>query len=389
MALPSGSPRSLLATAFRLLPLLLAAGQAGVATATPFDGQAVSAPTLGFKGANAVLGAVQVPLADCDSLLLGPGGAAGAAPLPPLVGRTGVWLVDGSWMPADSIAAASGPDSVRVVGPLGEMELPLAAILGWGDHLLAASSDGSDALQVASGAMTGKVQGISDGQLSVLSALTPDKPLALKVADVACLRLAGTPMHRSGIQLSVQLDLDHPPLALLPQDGLPLAAAPTVKVAQALVGRALRVEGGRRSYLSALRPSAVSEQGAFDVTWHWTADTDLEGGPIRLGSVRYARGISVHSKAVLDWALPGPCVRLHAVLGIADLVAPEGDCAVELRADGVSVWSRSSVKGTDKPVPLDIDLHGAKTLELKVDYGARYDIGDHLTLADAWVLRSR
>jgi hypothetical protein len=230
------------------------------------------------------------------------------------------------------------------------------------------------------------VLGIKDGKLRVESPLSP-QPLELPLGDVASLRLALPTKTPRGVVLAATLDAARPPLLVLPQPGLPLAAAPTASTGEALAGVRLRVEGGRRVYLGALRPAKVEEAGAFDVTWHWRADADLDGGPIQLGGARYAHGVSMHSKATLTWDLGGQYARLRALAGIADLVAPEGDCAVDILADGKSLWSRPSVRGGDKPIALDLDLAGAKTLEVRVDYGARYDIGDHFTLADAWMLK--
>ncbi len=357
------------------------------ATATPFDGPPVSAPEATFAGADVVLGGSRVPLAGCDRLLLGTTPAATTAPL---AARSGVWLVDGSWLPADSVTAAAVPDAILVRGPLGAgVVLPLAKVLGWGAALPPAAANGDDMVQVASGTMQGRVQGISGGALALTSALSPDKPLALKIDDLIAARLANSAVAARGLWLSVELDPDKPPLKLLPLPGLPLAAVPSVTTDAVLANRELRVEGGRRAYLSDLAPASVEEKGAFDVTWHWKADASLDGGAIRLGGVRYAHGVSTHSACTMSWALDGAYVRLRALVGIADEVRPEGDCAVTISADGKALWTRSSVAGTQKPEAIDLDLAGAKTLVLKVDFGARYDIGDHLTLADAWLLKAK
>jgi hypothetical protein len=375
----------------RPLPLLLLLGSLTAlpcvltaATVTPFSGEPVSADSVVLSPGGVVVHDQHFALSDCDSLLLG-----AAQPLHDAGhSRLGVWLVDGSFLPAESLAAdPKAPNAIVITGPLGEMSLPLAKILGWGPELLPSDDQGNDRVVVASGPLSGQVQGIADGQLKVLSPLSPD-PLSLQVKDISSLRLAAALVKPSGIILSVVTDPDRPPLYLKPAAGLPLNCVTSIQLGEVASHLLLRVEGGRRSYLSALTPSQVSEEGAFGVVWHWKADTDLSGGPLRLGGVHYQHGVSVHSKCDLSWNLAGAYVRLHALLGISDLVAPEGDCAVSLLGDGKSLWSRASVKGSDHPLPIDLDLTGVTTLELKVEYGARYDIGDHLTLADAWLLKA-
>ena len=84
---------------------------------------------------------------------------------------------------------------------------------------------------------------------------------------------------------------------------------------------------------------------------------------------------------------PGQRCGLRALSGLADVVGDQGDCAVSISLDGKVVWNRDSVRGGEKPQTIDLDLTAAKQLELRVEYGARYDIADHFVLADAYVIK--
>jgi hypothetical protein len=193
-----------------------------------------------------------------------------------------------------------------------------------------------------------------------------------------------------GVRLAATLNELYPPLRVVPlADGFALAAAPQVRLGDAIAATRLRVEGGRRVFLSELDPSVVEEIGAFGVVWPHKRDRNLDDSPLRLGGVRYERGVVVHSQARLAWKLNGTYTRLRTLVGIADLVGDQGDCAASLIIDGKEVWSKSSVRGGENPHKIDLDLTGAKTLELKVDYGARYDIADHLALADAYLIKAK
>jgi len=369
--------RSLIACGLTVLCPLLPA-----ATVQPFSGDALSGPSLTFVAGAVQIGGALLALNDCNSLTLG---AAQTQDWPQ--SRLGVWLIDGSFLPVTTIGAdPTQDDAIQVDGPLGVMRLPLAKILGWGPDLPVMDDQNNDRVVVAAGPLLGRIQGITAGQLKILSPLS-STALSLAVKDIAALRLAVETRKPSGIVLCAITDPNRPPLYLHPAQGLPLACIPAVATQDALTHVSLRVEGGRRVYLSALTPDSVAEEGAFGVVWHWKADTDLDGGPLRLGGVRYAHGLSVHSKATLTWALGKGYVRLHTLIGIADLVAPEGDCAAQLLGDGRSLWGSSSVKGSDKPLTVDVDVSGVSELTVKVDFGARYDIGDHFTLADCWLLK--
>lgn len=366
----------------RTVLLLLAAAVVAAATATGFDGHETSGP-LGQAGDGRIrIGAQELVLADLDRLVLGDGPAARPA------GGFGVLLADGSWLPATSIAAGTGRDSIAVDGPLGRIELPLAAIAGWGDPAPPPAGDG-DTVQVASGLLRGRVLGLRDGELAFASAIDPE-PLKLKLAEIPAARIAMPAAAAGhGVYLGALIAPAQPPLRLLLGKGGPvLAAAPAVVIDAARLGNLpLRIEGGRRVYLSDLKPVKVREDGAFGVVWPWSADGAIGGGPLLLAGNRYAKGLTVHSAAELAWELDGAThVRLRALAGIADQVAPEGDCLTSLLADGRELW-RVRVRGGEAPHPIDLDITGVKQLVLKVELGERQDIGDHLVLADAQLIR--
>lgn len=313
-------------------------------------------------------------------------------PSPTAVGqpapRFGVWLTDGSWLPATALSAVSN-EHIRAVTPLGTHDLPLALIAGWGVNEVALAADNLDRVVVASGPVDGRIQGLKDGKLLIATSLDPE-PLMLDIGEVLGLRLAQVPkpVATSGLTVLATLDLARPPVRLRPH-GEQLELVASGQPASGTVLRTVRlvVDGGRRLWLSNLTPSAVDEQGAFGVVWPWTRDTDLAGGPLVLGGVRYAKGVTVHSAAKLQWDLAGESLRLRAVLGISDAVAPEGDCAVTIRGDGTVLWQRLRVRGSDAPIPLDLAVRGVRMLELELGLGERYDIGDHVVLADAYLVK--
>ena len=361
--------------------LLLAAEDPGPGAVTLLDGTtrsgAVSFPA---GGTAVVVGGESLALADCDRIRLGGGGAPALAPA-----RLGLWLSDGSWLPVTGIAAATEADAVAVSGPLGATVLPLASVRGWGEQALPAAEQ--DQVLLASGTYAGRVGGVSAGQLAFTSEGLGE--VALPVAEVLALRLAGGDRPVKGLALSLAFDSVHPPLALLPGPTPRLAAAPSAVLTAWPPACELRVEGGRRVYLSALEPSAVREEGAFGVLWKHRRDANLDGGPILLDGARYARGVSLHSQCTIAWKLGGGYERLRTLVGIADEVADEGDCPVEILGDGKSLWRKERLTGRDRAQQLDLPLHGVQVLEVTVGFGQRYDIGDRVTLADAYLVRAK
>ena len=315
-----------------------------------------------------------LPLTDLDRIVLGAEQPVKAGP--------GVWLADGSWLPYTRLAA-DGKDRLRIDGPLGTCSVPLAQVRGWGPTDPPAGEH--DRLVLGGGPVEGQVTGLSaEGVLSFRTTLDPE-PVPVPITDISAAVIRVAAVTPAMPALLATLADDRPPVRLkvLPS-GLALAIGGSIVTPPPTT---LIVDGPRRQWLSALTPSSVREDGAFGVVWPWKRDTDLDGGPLRLGGHRYASGVSVHSAAVLTWTLGGTVTRLRALIGIADLVAPEGDADVTLTGDGRELWREKRLRGGEPPRTLDLDLTGVTSLTLTVGLGERYDIGDHVTLADAYLVR--
>ena len=85
--------------------LMLAVAPLHAASVAALDGRVFTGESLSFdaKATSISIGGVTIALADCD--WLEPGDGSGIT-LPGVAGkRLGLWLVDGSWLPATSIAA--------------------------------------------------------------------------------------------------------------------------------------------------------------------------------------------------------------------------------------------------------------------------------------------
>jgi hypothetical protein len=46
------------------------------------------------------------------------------------------------------------------------------------------------------------------------------------------------------------------------------------------------------------------------------------------------------------------------------------------------------VRGGEAPASLDLDLQGVTSLRLEIALGERFDIGDHVMLADAYLVQA-
>jgi len=142
---------------------------------------------------------------------------------------------------------------------------------------------------------------------------------------------------------------------------------------------------GKLAYLSDLEPTRVEEQPLLADIWKYRRDKNLEGGPISVGRKTYAKGLTVHSRTVLEYDVTGYNL-FRCIVGIDDTVNGPAHAVVRIEADGKELFS-SAVTSKDKPRNLELKINGATRLRLIVDYGDDLDLGDHVVFAEARVTK--
>lgn len=142
----------------------------------------------------------------------------------------------------------------------------------------------------------------------------------------------------------------------------------------------------RVQYLSDLEPRDVKYTPYFDLVHKLRRDSNQIGQPLRLQGRSFDRGLYLHSRTQLSYRLEGDYRRFQAVMGIDQLVEPNGDVHVVIKGDG-QILLEADVRGDQPPRVLDLDVTDVLELEILVDFGQDLDISDHLDLADAKLLR--
>lgn len=145
---------------------------------------------------------------------------------------------------------------------------------------------------------------------------------------------------------------------------------------------------GKVVYLSDLDPEGTEYTPFFDTIWEMQRDRTLDGQPLQIGQTTYRKGLWVHSRSRLTYRLAGEFSRFQAVLGIDYVVASLGHGNVDLTitGDGQELFS-GTVTARDKALPIDLDVSNKQFLQISVDFGKGLDIGDHLDLADAKLIK--
>jgi hypothetical protein len=152
---------------------------------------------------------------------------------------------------------------------------------------------------------------------------------------------------------------------------------------------------GKIAYLSDLQPESATYVPLLDLKaqpaalrefYQYRRDVGFEQNPLRLDGKVYRKGLSLQSRTVLAYRLPGKFRLFKGIVGIDDSVRETGDVRVEIKGDGKTLW-QGDVRGSDPARELELDVAGVKRLEIVVDYGAGQDIGDRLDVCEARVTK--
>lgn len=107
--------------------------------------------------------------------------------------------------------------------------------------------------------------------------------------------------------------------------------------------------------------------------------------PMTIKGVPYRRGLGTHAPSKIVYGLDGQYKRFQADAGADSATAPT--VAFEVWVDGRKRWESGLMTRDDAAKTVDIDITGAKTLELVVNDGGNGLNADHADWANARLLR--
>jgi hypothetical protein len=106
--------------------------------------------------------------------------------------------------------------------------------------------------------------------------------------------------------------------------------------------------------------------------------------PMVIGSRRFPRGLGTHAPSRIVFALEGKYRRFQSWAGADGNTAPT--ITFEVRVDGIKRWASALMTRETPAAWIDLDVAGAKTLELLVGDAGNFG-GDHADWAMARLLR--
>jgi hypothetical protein len=149
----------------------------------------------------------------------------------------------------------------------------------------------------------------------------------------------------------------------------------------------ISVHSGRVVYLSDLSATEVQTEGRLHRPWPIRHDRSLTLGTLATGGRTFEKGLGVHSRSELTYDVAGRYEKFAATVGIDDAVRPRGSVVFRVFGDDELVYESDTLTGVDPPVEVLVDVSNVRKLTLVVDYADELDLGDHVVIGAARLLK--
>jgi hypothetical protein len=289
---------------------------------------------------------------------------------------------------------------------LGKLTLPtdrLAGVVfdlppdpGRRDRLLlrvAGATGGSDRVLLSNGDdLTGTVERLAEGTLSLRTDVGQVELARDRIAAVVFNPELRRPPVSEGLRawvgmadgsrlLASKLVLDDKAAVLTALGAEDLEALPRdVVFLQPLAGQVV--------YLSDLEPAGYRYLPYLSLSWPYHRDRSVVGTQLRAAGQLYLKGLGMHSASRLSYDLGGQYRQFQAELAVDDSAAARGSVQFRVYVDRELKYTSETLRGGDAPVPLRVDVAGAKRLDLIVDFADQAHVLDHADWLDARLVRA-
>jgi len=141
--------------------------------------------------------------------------------------------------------------------------------------------------------------------------------------------------------------------------------------------------GGEFTYLDELEPDSYRHVPYLSTSWPPGINRSTAGGQLRAAGKLYLHGIGMHSTARLTYRVDGVFRRFSADLALDDTAAQGGSVVFRVFVGNEQRFASDVVRGGQAPVPIEVDIEGAETISLVVDFADRGDELDHAAWLNA------
>jgi hypothetical protein len=168
---------------------------------------------------------------------------------------------------------------------------------------------------------------------------------------------------------------------------LTLAVGSKVEFAWSQVSR-VTIRSNRVSFLSDLKPTEEVQQPIVTLPLPAQRDQSVSGGVLTLGTRTYEKGLGVHARSSLTFAIDRKWDAFAATIGLDAEAHGKGDCIFIVLGDGEPLLTRR-MKGTDPPEEIQLAITGREKVTLTVEPGEGLDLADHADWCEARIIRNK
>ena len=145
------------------------------------------------------------------------------------------------------------------------------------------------------------------------------------------------------------------------------------------------VPSGSTVFVSDLTPTAATNgYGPYEQNRSNGGAAAGDGGPLRIKSVVYAKGLGTVPAASITYSLAGSYGRFLATVGIDDIAKPNGSVVFQVFTDGgTKLYDSGTVTWNTSPVAIDVSVAGRATLRLVVTDAGDGTAWDHADWGNA------
>jgi hypothetical protein len=144
---------------------------------------------------------------------------------------------------------------------------------------------------------------------------------------------------------------------------------------------------GKLAYLSDIEPSKILLSQDEERLSAFRKDTNLDGGPLRINGITYAKGLAMLATTDLEFDLKGEYREFKAIAGFDDLVGGiEGSVILEIEGDGKQlVKLELTRKDKKRDNAINLNIKDVQRLRIVVRSSNPLEFGKHLDLANAQI----
>lgn len=145
-------------------------------------------------------------------------------------------------------------------------------------------------------------------------------------------------------------------------------------------------------YLSDVADAGYKHIPFLSQTWPFHKDRNCHGGRLRSGGMLYAKGLGMRSTSRLAYDFDDSYRQFAAELALDDSAGTRGSVIFRVFTAGEgTAWKTAYespvIRGGDPPLPITVDLAGAKRIALIVDFAERGDECDDADWLNARLMK--